>query len=84
MRLRSALLWMVFCFAAGCPAKTGDVGFTNPPPDGTMVFCPVSGAECEKTPLTPAAVFESKTYYFCCAECPKRFREAPERFAIRK
>lgn len=69
---------------AACSGSRGDTGYAAPPPDGTMVTCPVSGEKCEKTPLTPAAVFESKTYYFCCADCPRRFREGPDRFVPRK
>jgi YHS domain-containing protein len=74
------LAYVLFLLAAACPGAKGDAGFTTPPPDGTKIRDVVSGEECEKTPLTQAAVFESKTYYFCCADCPRRFREAPARF----
>jgi len=67
--------------ASACAVQKEARGFASPPPDGTMVTCPVSGERCAKTPLTPAAVFEMKTYYFCCEDCPRSFRADPARYA---
>ena len=83
MRARVVILFL-FIAAAACPGAKSDTGFSKPPPDGATVIDPVSGQRCEKTPLTPAAVFEMKTYYFCADDSPRRFREAPERFAPAK
>jgi YHS domain-containing protein len=73
-------VWWALALSA-CIGKRTDAGFTAPPPDGARVTCPVSGERCTKTPLTPAAVFEMKTYYFCCEDCPTRFRADPGRYA---
>lgn len=68
----------------GCPRKdTGPRGYEEPPPDGAMITCPVSGERCAKTAATPSAIYEMRTYYFCCDDCPKRFVQAPERYADR-
>lgn len=66
---------------APAACRTKSAGYAQPPPDGTSVTCPVSGRQCVKGPLTPAAVYEMHTFYFCCEDCPTRFAEAPERYA---
>jgi YHS domain-containing protein len=78
-RTRAALV--AFALMAGCPPSEKVRGYEEPPPDGTIVTCPVSRTRCTKTPATAAAVYEMRTYYFCCDDCPKRFAEAPERYA---
>lgn len=56
-------------------------GYATPPADGAELVDPVTKDRCTKTPLTAAAVYESKTYYFCNAESPAKFRADPARFA---
>jgi YHS domain-containing protein len=70
----SVLLVMVGC------AK-GPVGFTEPPPDGAKVTSPVDRVSCAKLPDTRAAVFASKTYYFCSDDAARRFAAEPTRYA---
>jgi YHS domain-containing protein len=78
------LLLALAALGSGCPARgSGRRGYAEPPPDGTEVTCPVSGDRCKKNPATPSAVYEMRTYYFCCDDCPKRFAEAPERYGDR-
>jgi YHS domain-containing protein len=76
---RLVLLSMLFLL--GCPPSERVQGYVEPPPDGTVVTCPVSRKQCTKTPATPAAIYEMRTYYFCCDDCPARFAAAPERYA---
>jgi YHS domain-containing protein len=56
-------------------------GYTDPPDDGTEVTDPVMKKACKKTFWTESAVFEQKTYYFCCPVCPGQFLRAPEKYA---
>ena len=65
-----------FFLSEGAPAKSGrkaSVGYFEPPEDGVTVTDPVSNTTCKKTYSTKSAVFEQKTYYFCCAHCPSTF-----------
>lgn len=67
---------------SGCPSTPkAPTGHALPPADGVIVTCPVSRASCQKGSETPSAIYESRTYYFCCPECPKRFAEEPARYA---
>lgn len=73
----SRALLPVFTLAlllAGCrPSFSPEGGYLEPPPDGARVRCPVSGQACTKDGLTEAAVWEGRTYYFCCADCRTQF-----------
>jgi|GEM_PF-5204821 len=65
-----------YFFLAGGSAKSGSrtkVGFIEPPEDGVTITDPVSNTTCKKTFSTRSAVYEEKTYYFCCAHCPSTF-----------
>jgi YHS domain-containing protein len=64
----------------GCSRSTPR-GFEEPPADGTKITDPVSGASCEKTPETPAAIVRDRSYYFCAPESAARFVERPETYA---
>lgn len=63
----------------GCP-RTAVVGYAEPPADGAQVTDPVSGEACEKTPLTEAAVYQDRTYYFCGAGHRPTFVSAPQTY----
>ncbi|MCK6549189.1 hypothetical protein L6R52_25325 [Myxococcota bacterium] len=65
---------------AAC-TKRPDAGWVEPPKDGTVITCPVTGDRCAKTPSTPAAIVHDRTYYFCSDDAAARFRAAPERYA---
>jgi YHS domain-containing protein len=71
--------WAAALLLAAC-AK-GPVGFSEPPADGTKVTSPVDRVSCSKGPDTRAAVFESKTYYFCSDDAARRFALEPVRYA---
>ncbi|MEE2901693.1 MAG: hypothetical protein VYC39_05155 [Myxococcota bacterium] len=65
-----------YFFLAGDSPKEGPrakVGYIEPPEDGVTVTDPVSKTTCKKTFSTRSAVYEQKTYYFCCAHCPSAF-----------
>jgi YHS domain-containing protein len=64
----------------GTPGERA-AGYLEPPPDGARIRDPVSGETCSKTALTPAAVYEMRTHYFCSAACPRMFADHPERYA---
>lgn len=53
--------------------KKVSAGFFEPPEDGVEVIDPVSKTKCKKTYSTRSAIYEQKTYYFCCAHCPAAF-----------
>jgi YHS domain-containing protein len=44
---------------------------------GDKSICPVSGEEFTITAASPKTVHESKTYYFCCPGCDKKFAANP-------
>ena len=48
---------------------------------GRKFFCPVMGEESTVNPKTLALRYKGKTYYFCCAGCPKKFKQNPEKYA---
>src|SRR5262249_44882004 len=50
---------------------------------GDRTKCPVSGHEFVVTADSPHAEYNGKTYYFCCAECPKAFEANPEKFVTK-
>lgn len=77
MRRRAALGALLL---AACPAKD-PVGFVEPPADGARVTDPVTRKTCDKTPTTPSAVFEERSYYFCAPESAARFRQDMARYA---
>ena len=56
-------------------------GFIEPPDDGTEVTDPVTNIRCKKTFKTKSAVYEQKTYYFCCPNCPSQFLADMTKFA---
>lgn len=67
---------------AGCKSdEKRPVGHVEPPADGTSVTDPVNRESCEKTPMTPVAVYEMRNYYFCCTDCPAKFVADPKRYA---
>jgi len=44
------------------------------------VICPVSGKEIEKADAAGSFEYKGITYYFCCANCEKQFKENPEKY----
>ena len=56
-------------------------GYVEPPDDGTEVTDPVTNTKCKKTFETKSAVYEQKTYYFCCPHCPTQFLADMTKFA---
>lgn len=68
--LAVSALWGAASIA--CP-RPPPAGYLTPPPDGTTVTCPVTGARCVKGPETPAAIRSMRTFYFCTPEAARRF-----------
>ena len=67
---------------AACKSRASP-GYADPPPAGTVVTCPVTGATCVKDGATEAAVYEMRTYYFCRPEDRTRFVEDLTRYTDR-
>jgi YHS domain-containing protein len=47
---------------------------------GDATHCPVSGQRFVVSESTPKVEHEGKTYYFCCPECPARFKQDPQKY----
>lgn len=47
---------------------------------GDRTRCPVTGDEFVVTAESPHAVYEGRTYYFCCADCVAPFQADPARY----
>ena len=47
---------------------------------GDKTLCPISHEEFVVTADSPKAEYEGKTYYFCCANCAKKFQTDPKKF----
>jgi len=45
-----------------------------------MVECPVTGEKIHKGMAAGKTVYKGKTYYFCCAGCPEKFKNNPEKY----
>jgi YHS domain-containing protein len=54
-----------------------DQGLTN---GGEVVECPVMGTKFPPAKAHSSMVYEGKTYYFCCAGCPREFMKNPEKY----
>ncbi len=48
---------------------------------GKEAVCPVMGVKFKVTPVTQAADYKGKTYYFCCNTCPPEFQKNPDKYA---
>lgn len=48
------------------------------------VTCAVSGKEIMKSDATGSTEYKGKTYYFCCPDCEKKFKENPEKYTQKK
>ncbi|UCE41554.1 MAG: YHS domain-containing protein [Candidatus Aminicenantes bacterium] len=48
--------------------------------DDEMVKCAVSGNEMKKSEAKGNMEYKGKTYYFCCDNCEKAFKENPEKY----
>ena len=72
--------WVVLSVAFACQPKTLG-GHTSPPPDGSLIVCPVTKESCSKGPETESAIFEGRTFYFCRPESRAVFVENPSRYA---
>lgn len=98
MRIHSTLL-LSFLFSAACggaapppPAAPSSAAAAPSSPlvaageakVGDRTKCPVSGDEFVVKADSPHAEYNGKTYYFCCADCPKEFQENPEKFVTKK
>lgn len=80
MKARTATAALLAAAVAACP-RHDPTGWTDPPADGAEVSCPVLRKRCVKTPETPSAVFEERTYYFCGPDERARFLADPKAFA---
>jgi YHS domain-containing protein len=81
-RKLACIAFLAMGAGAGCPKDGEDrKGYFEPPADGTIVRCAVSGKTCKKTPGTPSAIYDEATYYFCCDDCPAKFAAEPEKYA---
>lgn len=56
----------------------GKVVFAN---DKGEAMCPVMGAPVANTEGAAFQDFEGKRYYFCCADCPPKFKADPAKYA---
>lgn len=44
-------------------------------------MCPVMGAPVANTEGAKFQDFDGKRYYFCCDDCPEKFKAEPEKYA---
>ena len=76
----------------GCseePAETNSTEPTSSIEGGTVVFandkgepvCPVMGAPMADTKDLQYQDYEGKRYYFCCGDCPEKFKADPAKYA---
>ncbi|MBI4834983.1 MAG: YHS domain-containing protein [Planctomycetes bacterium] len=49
---------------------------------GKEVRCTVMGGTFKVEKDTPALEYKGKVYYFCCYNCPEKFKENPDKYAI--
>jgi YHS domain-containing protein len=49
-------------------------------PADEMVKCAISGNEMKKSEAKSSLEYKGKTYYFCCDNCEKSFKENPEKY----
>jgi Cu+-exporting ATPase len=75
------------CAAAAPPAPVATSAAAEPalrPPGeariGDRTTCPVSGEQFIVSATSPKAEIGGRTYYFCCADCAKRFQAEPAKF----
>ena len=67
-------------------ASTGDAGSgvlirkAKPEEIGKKATCPVRGEEFTVSDITSAAEYKGKVYFFCCDDCPPKFKEDPEKY----
>jgi Cu+-exporting ATPase len=47
---------------------------------GDRTTCPVSGEQFIVSATSPKTEVGGRTYYFCCADCAKRFEADPAKF----
>ncbi|MFA5794195.1 MAG: YHS domain-containing protein [Candidatus Brocadiia bacterium] len=50
---------------------------------GLDAICPVTKDAVHVTRDTPALEYKGEVYYFCCNDCPPKFRKNPEKYAGR-
>jgi YHS domain-containing protein len=48
--------------------------------DEEVVTCAVSGEKMKKSEAKGSMEYKGKTYYFCCENCEKSFKENPEKY----
>jgi YHS domain-containing protein len=77
----------------GCSEEAPAEGNTTEPTSsiegGTVVFandkgepmCPVMGAPMASTEGLQYQDYEGKRYYFCCGDCPEKFKADPAKYA---
>jgi YHS domain-containing protein len=46
-----------------------------------MARDPVCGKYVDQQKAEYRETYKDRTYYFCCPECMRKFKEAPERYA---
>jgi YHS domain-containing protein len=47
---------------------------------GDHTVCPVSGEEFVVSATSPKMEYLGKTYFFCCADCVKKFEAEPAKY----
>ena len=65
---------------AAASAAAGEVKRPGEAKIGDRTLCPISREEFVVTADSPKAEYEGKTYYFCCANCAKKFQADPKKF----
>ena len=63
----------------GTSAQTQPVAVDASAVDLHNTVCPVSGDKVEDSKLTET--YQGKIYHFCCDDCPKKFKEDPDKYA---
>jgi YHS domain-containing protein len=72
------------CAASPLRAPEGRAEAAVRPPGeariGDRTTCPVSGEQFLVSATSAKAEYRGRTYYFCCADCAKRFEADPAKF----
>lgn len=71
------------------PVENNSTEPTSSIEGGTVVFandkgepmCPVMGAPMASTEGLEFQDYEGKRYYFCCGDCPEKFKADPAKYA---
>lgn len=69
--LAAAVLLHGVAFAKASKPNAGKVA---------AVTCPVTGLVVKNVKTAPKAVYQGKTYYFCCSDCKAKFEKNPAKY----